>query len=148
MRLDELQVEADALSAYERQVQEAQHAVDKALADQEACRDAIRGLSADYHCYRLADGVAQPAGQVETLIATRFAVIDEVAERAGLSQKCLAKIDKARRVTADMVATIGFVHAEIAVRLAGLDISPELRTLIATKWVPGLYLLRVATRAK
>lgn len=129
-------------------MEEAQHAVDEALADQEACRDAIRGLSVDYHCYRPTDGVTQPAEQVEALIAERFAVIDEVAERAKLSQKCLAKIDKARRVTADMVATIEFVHTEIAVRLAGLDIAPELRTQLALKWVPGLYLLRVAARAK
>ncbi len=87
------------------------------------------------------------AGHVEALIAARFAVIDDVAERAKLSQKCLAKIDKARRVTTDMVATIGFVHTEIAVRLASLDISPELRKQIAVKWVPGLYLQRVAARA-
>jgi len=129
-------------------VDAAQQAVDEAFADQVACREAIRGISADYHCYRLADGVAQSREQVQALLAARFAVIDEVAERAQLSERCLERIDKARRVTRDMVATIGFVHTEIAVRLADLDISQELRAQLAVKWIPGLYLHRVATRAK
>jgi len=122
--------------------------VDEALADQDACREAIAGLSSDYHCYRLADGFAQSAEQVEALLQARFAVIDEVAERAGLAQKPLQMIDKARRVTADMVATISFVHTEIAVRLAGLDIPPALRAEVAARLVPGLYLQRVAARGK
>ncbi len=129
-------------------VDTAQQAVDEALANQEACREAIRGISSDYHSYRLEDGVAQRAEQVQALVAARFAVIDEVAEHAKLSDRCLKKIDKARRVTEDMVATIEFVHTEIAVRLAGLDVSPELRTELAAKWIPGLYLRRVAARAK
>lgn len=127
-------------------VEVSRQAVDAALADQEACREAIRGLSTDYHCYRLTDGVAQDAGQIEALLGARFAVIDEVAKRAGLSQRCLGKIDKARRVTADMMATIAFVHTEIALHLAGLDLSPVLRTDIATRLIPGLYLQRVAAR--
>ena len=125
----------------------AQQVAKEALADQEVCQEAISGLSTDYHCYRLSDGVAQDAEQIEALVAARFVVIDEVAERAGLSQKCLEKIDKARRVTADMVATIGFVHTEIAIRLAGLDIPSGLRAEVATKLVPGHYLQRVAARA-
>lgn len=128
--------------------EEAQQAVDEALSDQEACREAIAGLSVDYHCYRLVDGAAQSAEQIEILLGARFAVIDEVAQRAGLSQKCLKKIHKARRVTADMMATIGFVHTEIAVRLAALDISSVLRAEVATRLVPGLYLQRVAARGK
>ncbi len=128
-------------------VKEAQQAVDEALSDQEACREAIAGLSSDYHCYRLADGRAQSAEQVEALLGVRFAVIiNEVAQRAGLSQKCRKMIDKARRVTAEMVATIGFVQTEIAVRLAGLAIPPALRIEVAMKLVPGKYLQRVAAR--
>ena len=129
-------------------VEEAQQAVDEALTDQEACRKAIAGLSTDYHCYHLANGLAQSAEQVEALLGARFAVINEVAERAGLSEKCRKMIDKARRVTAEMVATIGFVQTEIAVRLAGLAITPDLCTEVATRLVPGLYLQRVAARAK
>ena len=56
-------------------------------------------------------------------------------------------IDKARRVTTDMVATIHFVHTEIAIRLAGLDIPSALRAEVATRLVPGLYLQQVAARA-
>jgi len=139
---------AGRIERAQQAVHEAQQAIDEAAADQEACREAIRGLSTDYHCYQLSDGLVQSAAQVEVRLAARFAVIDEVAQRAQLSQRCLAKIDKARRVTADMVATIRFVHTETAVRLSGLDISPELRAEVALKWVPGLYLMRVAARAK
>lgn len=128
-------------------VEAAQQALDGALADQLACRDAIRGLSTDYHCYRLADGAPQDAERIEALVGARFAVIDQVADRAGLSQKCRGMIDKARRVTVDMVATISFVHTEIAVRLAGIDISSALREEVATRLIPGLYLQQVACRA-
>jgi len=131
-----------------RAVEAAQQAVEEAFADQQACREAIRGLSTDYHCYRLTDGAAQDAEQIEALVGARFAAIDQVADRAGLSQKCRDMIDKARRVTVDMVATIGFVHTEIAIRLAGLDIPPALRAEVATRLVPGLYLQQVAARAK
>lgn len=129
-------------------VEAALQAVEGAHADQLACREAIRGLSTDYHCYRLTDGAAQDAKQIEALLGARFAVIEKIADRAGLSQKCRDMIDKARRVTVDMVATIGFVHTEIALRLAGLDIPSGLRTEVATRLVPGLYLQQVATRAK
>ena len=132
----------------QRDVEAAQQAVDEALADQQACREAIRGLSTDYHCYRLTDGAAQDADQIEALVGARFAVIDQVAARAGLSQKRRGMIDKARRVTTDMVATIHFVHTEIAIRLAGLDIPSALRAEVATRLVPGLYLKQVAARAK
>jgi len=132
-----------------RQAEKAAHqALELAITEQEACRDAIAGLSMDYHCYRLADGVAQSAEDVRALIEARFAVIDQVADSAGLSERCLKKIDKARRVVDDMVATIAFVHTEIAVRLAGLDISATERAEVATRLVPGLYLERVAGRAK
>jgi len=126
----------------------AQQSLEQALADQAACREAIAGLSADYHCYRLTDGQAQSAPEVQQLLDTRFAVIDTVADKAGLSERCRKKIEKARRVTEDMVATIAFVHTESAVRLAGLDISPGLRTEVARSLVPGLYLQRVASRAQ
>jgi hypothetical protein len=132
-----------------RQAEEAaRQALEQALADQDACKDAIAGLSTDYHCYRLADGAAQSAEAVRALLEARFAVIDEVADRTGLSERCHKKIDKARRVVGDMVATIAFVHTETAVRLAGLDISPVERVEVARQLVPGLYLQRVAARAQ
>ena len=137
---------AGRIESARKAAEEAQQAVDKALADQETCREAIAGLSTDYHCYRLADGRAQSAEQVDALLGARFAVIDEVAMRAGLSHKCRKMNDKARRVTVDMVATIGFVKTEIAVHLAGLTIPAALRAEIATGLVPGLYLQRVAAR--
>lgn len=139
---------AGRIERAQRNVEVAQEALDAALADQKACREAIAGLSCDYHCYRLTDGLAQSAEQVEALLMARFEVIDEVARRAGLSAKCLGKIDKARRVTAEMVVTIRFVHTEIALHLAGLDIGPVLRAEVADKLVPGMYLERVAARAK
>ena len=139
---------ASRIKRADEAIESAQQAVEQALADQEVCGEAIRGISANYHCYRLADGAVQCAEQVRALLDERFAVIDEVATRAKLSDKCLKKIDKARRVTEEMVATIGFIHTETAVRLAGLDICTELRAELANKWIPGLYLRRVAGQAK
>jgi|TARA_B100001964_G_C14208412_1_gene589286 hypothetical protein len=126
----------------------ARQAIDEALADQQACRDAVAGLSTDYHAYRLDDGMAQSAKQLRVLLEARFAVIDSIADRAGLTERCRKKIDKARRVVDAMVDTVAFVHTEIAVRIAGLEISPAERTEVARRLVPGLYLERVAGRAK
>ncbi|MBN2800931.1 MAG: hypothetical protein JXX28_17470 [Deltaproteobacteria bacterium] len=124
----------------------AQEAVDAALAHHQACREAIRGLSIDDHCYRPKDGAAHDTEQPEALLAARFAVIDQVADRAVLSQRCCAMIDRARRVTVDLVATIGSVHPELALRLASLDIPSALRAEIATRLVSCLYLQQVASR--
>jgi hypothetical protein len=123
-------------------------ALKQAVANQDACKAAIAGLSEDYHCYRLSDGTAQSAEKVQALLDSRFAIIDDVAARVGLSERCRKKIDKARRVVADMVETIAFVHTETGVRLAGLDISPAQRAEVARRLVPGLYLQRVAARAQ
>lgn len=120
----------------------------QAIADQEACREAITGISKDYHCYRVTDGAVQSAERVSELLGARFAVIDEIADRAALSMKCRDRIDKARRVTVDMVATIAFVHTETAVRLLGLELSAPVQTEVTAKLVPGLYLQRVAARAQ
>ena len=92
--------------------------------------------------------MAQSAKQLRVLLEARFAVIDSIADRAGLTERCRKKIDKARRVVDAMVDTVAFVHTEIAVRIAGLEISPAERTEVARRLVPGLYLERVAGRAK
>lgn len=119
-----------------------------ALKDQQRCREAIAGLSADYHPYQLTDGAVRSASDVASLLDARFAVIDEVATKAGLSERCRELIDKARRVMPELVETIAFAHGEVAVRLAGLDVAPDIRAEVATKLVPGLYLQRVAGRAQ
>jgi hypothetical protein len=74
-------------------------------------------------------------------------VIAAIAQRSGVSQKGLGLIAKARRVTVEMVETLGFIHTQIALHLAGLSIFSSQRAAVATQQVPGLYLQRVAAQA-
>ena len=45
--------------------------------------------------YALTDGAVQTPEEVAVRLGDQFAVVDQVAARAGLSQRCLDKIDKA-----------------------------------------------------
>lgn len=121
--------------------------LDGALAQQEAARQATRRVSESYHPYSLKDGTLQSPEAVAEKLNAAFMDIEGVATKAGLSNKSLAGIEKARRVTESMVETVRFTHREVAVRLAALDAPEGLRKEITDRLVPGLYLERVAARA-
>lgn len=125
----------------------AQAAAQQAAADREAVRRAIASISTVYHPYDLQTGVAQSADTVASRLSECFTQIDEVAERAGLSQRCLDRIDKAWRVTDDMHRTIEWTHIEMGIRLSVLDLSALERQPVQDKLIPSLYLRSVAARA-
>ena len=90
----------------ERDEQAKRQALEQAEAEQLAVREAIRKLSTIYHPYALADGTPQQPDVGEAAFHQAFADIDEVADRAQLSQRCRDRIDKVRRVVDQMVGTI------------------------------------------
>lgn len=125
----------------------AREGLDGALALQEAARAASRRVSESYHPYSLRDGAPQSPEAVAEKLDGAFTEIEAVATKAGLSTKSIAGIEKARRVTEEMVGTIRFTHHEVTTRLGALELPEGLRQDVADRLVPGLYLERVAGRA-
>jgi hypothetical protein len=86
----------------------AQQALEIVTAQQTRVHQAIQRLSADYHPYDLETGAPQSAEAVATALEQHFAELEAVAAEAHLSERCLQKIRKAKRVVVEMVATIAF----------------------------------------
>ena len=125
----------------------AREAACAAAADREDVRQAIAAISTAYHPYDLTTGSPQSAGDVAWLVGQCFGHVDEVAQRAGLLQRCLDRIEKAWRVTEDMNATIAWTHLEIGVRLQAADLTNSERELVTATLVPGLYIQSAAAKA-
>jgi hypothetical protein len=130
----------EAIKAAERKVEEAKES-------QKAAREAVAGISADYHPVRLSDGAAQDSNAVSKALESRFAAIEEIATKADLPDRCPAGIAKARRVLPAMIAAIQFTHKTIATQVAALQLPDALRREVIDRLVPGLYLERAASRA-
>jgi hypothetical protein len=117
-------------------------------ADRERMLDEVRGLSTDYHPFDLVTGEKRGAEKVGKDIEERFGVIGELADRAILSERSRARIEKAHRVAAKMVATIAFVYATIRARVEALGLPEPLELALFERWIPGQYVSLVAGKAK
>ncbi len=140
---------------YERRIAEAQAAEDVArvaygavVQDQAAVRAANRSLSDFYHPFDLSTGAAQSPQTAQARFQTAFATIDEVVQRANLSERCCKKINKAQALVPKFVATLAFFHGELERTLAELDLAPAVSEVVRSQLVPGLYLARAARRAR
>jgi hypothetical protein len=120
---------------------------EEASRDRDEVTDAVRALSTAYHPYRLSDGAHQSAEEVHERIDTSFDVIQAIADKAELPDRCHAGIKKARRVSTSMIGTIRYVHAETEDRIAALGLPSDLYDQVVGRLLPGLYLERVAARA-
>lgn len=126
----------------------AQARVTEAEAERERMLDEVRGLSTDYHPFDLVTGEKRSAQKVGKDLEERFVVIGELADRAMLSERSRARIEKAHRVVAKMVATIAFVHAMIRARVEALGLPEPLERALFERWVPGQYVALSAGKAK
>jgi hypothetical protein len=111
-------------------------------------RQAARGISRDYHPFDLQTGTPRDAATVQQDILERFERIDQVANEARLSDKCRARIDKARRLVPQMVATIALIHTLIREKLAALDLAPEMHDVMKNGLIPLHYLSLRVRKAK
>lgn len=121
--------------------------LDHAKERQEEMRAANRGISQAYHPFELDSGALRDAARVERDIKANFATIDRLADEASLSQRCLDRIDKARRVVVRMIATITFFHATVREQVEALGLPERLEKVIYERWIPGLYIQLAAARA-
>jgi hypothetical protein len=109
-------------------------------------REAIRGLSEDYHPYDLSSGCKIEAGEVEKRLEARFAEIDRVVEVAQLSESSRKRIEKARRLIESFVATIAFFHLSVEMWVRELMLPSEIEQVVLKELIPALYLQRAAKK--
>ena len=132
----------------EQAEQEALGELESASAQRELARRAIRRIGDAFHPFDLTTAARQSARQVEAHIRDAFETIDAVIDRAGLSQKCRDRIDKARRLIPAFRASMAFFQAQLDRTLAGLELDPQVEHAARDLLAPGLYLLRAADRAR
>jgi uncharacterized protein DUF6399 len=115
---------------------------------QQLMRQAIRGLGDDDHPFDLTSGRPCDADAVRQHLTARFAAIERIADQADLAIKARERIAKARRVLEAMVATIAWVWVVIRRRVDSLRLSPPLQQVLVEQLIAGLYLVRVAAKAR
>ncbi len=139
-------VEKAVAEALEDEVQ-AREKLEFAKEQQEQMRAANRGISEAYHPFDLDSGALRGVEQVGQDIAAHFATIDQLADKVSLSQRCLDRIDKARRVVVRMIETIAFFHVTVGERVEALGLPEKLEMFIYERWIPALYIQLAAGRA-
>jgi hypothetical protein len=87
----------------------------------EQVQERIRGLGHDDHFVDLERGVRRNARRIAADLQGHLERMRSVAQQAGLSQKCLERIEKAERVVPKMQATIEFVSRYVAQQVNQLD---------------------------
>jgi len=126
--------------------QEARLRLETAQERRDQTREAIRGLSEDYHPYDLSSGCKLEAWEVEKRLEARFAEIDRVVEETQLSESSRKRIGKARRLIESFVATIAFFHLSVQMWISELRLTAELEEAVLKELIPALYLQRAAKK--
>jgi hypothetical protein len=134
------------IAGAEEVCQEARLEQAAAVAAGERVREAIRGMSEDYHPYELSSGRQIEAPEVEKRLAERFQEIDRVVEEARLSENSRKRVEKARRVIEGFVATIAFFHLCVQMWLSELQLPAEIEVAVLKELIPALYLQRAARK--
>ena len=127
---------------------EALHGLDRAESHQAKMKQAVRKIGDLYHPVDLETGELKKADDVSDSLNQCFAEIETVAAEAELSEQSFKRIRKAKRVVADMVATIVFFHLTIQRKVAALLLSPAMESLMFEKLIPAFYLRHAADKAK
>jgi hypothetical protein len=135
------------LAEAEVELKAAEAAVEQAKARREQVRQAARAISRAYHPFDLETGAVREAADVERDINKQMGVIDQIAMHVGLSARCLALLEKVRRVLPQMVATIAFVHTLIRHRIEALDLAPKVDDIVQRQLIPICYLEEVVRKA-
>jgi hypothetical protein len=140
-----------ALDRWERNAQDAfEQAVserDDVLSLRQRVREAVVGVSQDYHPFDLNTGKARPACDVEAALSGRFAALLEAVELLSLPEPARERVKKSQRVVPKMVATIAFVHRKIAALMAAGRLC-EAQQQLTEKLIGAFYVKLVAKKAQ
>jgi hypothetical protein len=134
-------------AAKEREA-EAKKFLEAAQCHQEDAKNAIRGISREYHPYDLDTGKPKSAEEVSAALEQRFAEIEDIASEAQLPDRCTARIEKAKRVLPSMVATIAFFFVTVGAKVEALCLAPEIEQAVYNDLIPCIYLALASEKAK
>jgi hypothetical protein len=104
----------------------------------------IHGIGHDYHFVDLERGVRRNGRLIASDSQEPIEQMRTVAQHEGLSQSCLARIEKAERVVPKMQATIEFVSGYVRQQVKQLEVTPPVSFAMHAKLIPSSYLDRVA----
>ena len=138
---------ASRVEQAEKAVEEAESVHTKAKARHLRVREAARTISDSYHPFDLETGKRRDGATVEADLEAQFVLIEEAAEEAKLSDKCRKLLKKARRIVAQMGATIALIHTFIQTKLEALELSEEMEAAVVDQLVPAFYLEEAAKKA-
>ena len=126
----------------------AQQALETAAEQQERVKRAIQGISAVYHPYDLESGAPRSAEALSTALEQHFTEMEEVATETHLSERCLKKIRKAKRVVVEMVATIAFFFLTVRAKVEALSLPPAVEQAVYDNLIPAIYLHLVSEKTQ
>lgn len=130
------------------QVDEANQLHERAQSHQSQMTAAIQKISDTYHPVDIETGKLKDAEEVSKSLKECFSQIETVASEANLSEPSLKRINKAKKVVVDMVATICFFCFTIRAKVEALCLEPLVETAVIEKLIPAIYLQHAAGKAK
>lgn len=120
---------------------------EQAQAQQTQAREIVREIGRIYHPYDLLTGQAQPPERIAERFKDCWERLQRLAEQTDLPTRACQRIEKAKRVTTQLIATIAFFFATVQAKIDALNLTPEIERALCEHLVPGIYLDRVADRS-
>ncbi len=109
-------------------------------------RECVREIGALYHPYDLQTGQAQSVERVAERFHVGWARLQQIAETADLPQRARERLEKAQRVTTQLLATIAFFFATLQMKVEALNLPPALAAALREQLIPAIDLDRAAER--
>ena len=138
---------AQRIQTAQAQEEEARQALETIQTQQEQTREVLTGINQAYHPYDLESGGARSPEEVSTSLADLFSILEQIAHQANLSDRCVQKVHKAKRVVTQMVATIAFFFLTLRTKVEALGLPPQVEKGVYEQLIPGIYLSLVAGKA-
>jgi hypothetical protein len=128
------------------QVTAAEVALEAVQTQQTQAQQAIQAINRAYHPYDLETAQPQSTADGARQLEQAFAQLEQVADTASLSRRCRERLQKARRVVTDLLATVTFLIMTVTARIEALELAPAVESVVLNQLLPALYLRRVAAQ--
>ncbi len=126
---------------------EARKSLETAAEHQNRVKDAVQGISDAYHPFDLDTGSLRSAEEVSSSLNRQFSEIEAAASESGLSDRCVSRIKKAKKVAVSMVATVVFFLSTIRAKMEALSLTPEAEQAVYENLIPAIYMRLVSDKA-
>jgi len=136
--------ETAGLEQAEHEAQAARQELERLSAQRKQVAQSIRTIGQAYHFVDLQRGVRRNGPLIAADIHVQMDQVRAIAEHEGLSQICLDRIEKAKRVVPKMQATIAFVSGYVRQQVSQLDLAPPVSYAMHAQLIPSYYLDRVS----